>query len=111
MNITMVRAKVKPESVAETETSAKWMFSAINQAKPAGVGYASFKLADGETFVAILALEDPANNPLNAIPEVTAFLESLKDRSDRFAEPPVLEQLTVVGSYGFFEHAKTPSVS
>ncbi|MPZ49110.1 MAG: hypothetical protein GEU75_07400 [Dehalococcoidia bacterium] len=99
MNVMMVRAKVKPESASEAEAATRRMFSALNEARPVGVHYASCKLADGVTFVALVALEDPANNPLPSIPEWVAFQESLEAWR---AAPPAFEQLTVVGSYGFF---------
>jgi hypothetical protein len=101
MNVMMVRAKVKPESASEAEAATRSMFSALNHAHhPAGVHYASCKLADGVTFLALVALEDQANNPLPAIPEWVAFQESLEAWRDG---PPDVEQLTVVGSYGLFQ--------
>jgi hypothetical protein len=99
MNVMMVRAKVKPDSAGEAEAATKRMFSAVNEARPGGVHYASYKLADGVTFVALVALEDPANNPLPAIPGWVAFQERLEGWRDG---PPAFEQLTVVGSYGVF---------
>lgn len=100
MNVMMVRAKVKPESAGDAEAATKKMFSALNEARPKGVQYASCKLADGLTFVALVAVDDPSNSPLPGIPEWVAFQESLEDWRDG---PPSIEQLTVVGSYGLFK--------
>jgi len=97
MNVTMVRAKVKPESAAEAEAATRKMFAALNEARPAGVHYASCKLEDGLTFVALVALDNPEDNPLVSIPEWAAFQESLERWRDG---PPAVERLTVVGSYG-----------
>jgi hypothetical protein len=101
MKVLMVRSKVKAESVAEAEAGVKKMFAAIAQAQPKGVHYASCKLADGVTFVALLQLDEGVENPLPALPEFMEFQASLEDwRADG---PPVPEQLTVVGSYGLFD--------
>lgn len=99
MSVMMVRAKVKADSVDQVEASARRMFAAIEQAQPQGVRYASCKLPDGVTFVAVLELEDGTNNPLAALPEFREFQESLKGW---MAEPPAAEPLTVVGSYRLF---------
>jgi hypothetical protein len=103
MNVIMVRAKVKAESVADVEAAARTMFAAIGKAQPEGVRYASCRLPDGVTFVALLAVEDGADgadNPLAAVPEFREFQENLKGW---IAAPPTPEQLTVIGSYRFFE--------
>jgi hypothetical protein len=99
MNVLMVRSKVKDDIVAEVEAAVTKMFAAIEQAQPRGVRYASCRLPDGLTYVAMLTLEDPAANPLAAIPAFTEFQESLKGW---LAEPPSVEQLTVAGSYALF---------
>lgn len=99
MNVLMVRSKVKADSAAEVEAAVAKMFAAIEQAQPRGVRYASCRLPDGVTYVAMLALEDPAANPLAAIPAFTEFQENLKGW---LAEPPSVEQLTVAESYGVF---------
>jgi hypothetical protein len=99
MSVMMIRAKVKDESVGDAEAAVKTMFSAIEQAEPQGVRYASGKLSDGATFVILLGLEEGIDNPLPTVPAFREFQENLKDW---IAEPPVPEQLTVVGSYRLF---------
>ena len=96
MDVMMIRAKVKAESVPDIEAAADKMFGAINVVRPGGVKYASTRLADGVSVIALLALEDPADNPLQAIPEFRAFQEHLPEW---LAEPPTVEPLTVIGSY------------
>jgi hypothetical protein len=98
MKVLMVRSKIKAESVAEVETAIEKVFSAIKQAQPAGVRYASSRLADGVTFVILLELEGE-DNPLAALP---AFVEFQEDLKKWIAEPPTVEQLTVIGSYRLF---------
>ena len=99
MSVMLVRSRVKRESAAEVEAAARAMFSAIEEAQPAGVRYASCRLPDGVTYVALLELEDPANNPLVGLPAFRAFQDNLKNWVDG---PPGAEQLTVVGSYRLF---------
>jgi hypothetical protein len=99
MSVLMVRSKVKPESVADVEAAIEKVFAAIGEAKPAGVRYASSRLGDGVTFVALLQLADGIDNPLPAIPAFIEFQEHLKQWTDG---PPTVEQLTVVGSFGLF---------
>ena len=99
MHVRTVRATVKPDSASEAEAATRGMFAALNEMRPVGVQYASCKLADGITFVAVLALNDPATNPLPALTEWVAFRERLEGWR---AAPPAVDQLTVVGSYGCF---------
>lgn len=100
MSVLMVRAAIKPESVAELEAATEKWFAAVEQAQPGGVKYATCKLADGVTFVVLLAVEDDdADNPLGAVPGFQEFQQKL---GSCVAEPPSPEQLTVVGSYRLF---------
>jgi hypothetical protein len=99
MGVMMVRATVKPEHVDDVEVAAKAMFSAIDEAKPEGVRYASCKLADGVTFVALLEVEERTENPLPALPAFREFQDNLKQW---MSGPPTAEQMTVVGSYRLF---------
>jgi hypothetical protein len=99
MNVLMVRSKIKAESVAEVEAAVERVFSAIEQAQPAGVRYASSRLADGVTFVVLLELEGGVDNPLVALP---AFVEFQEDLKQWMAEPPTVEQMTVIRSYRLF---------
>jgi quinol monooxygenase YgiN len=99
MSVMMIRAKLKAESVSDVEAAAEKMFSAINAAQPGGVQYASMRLDDRVSAVVFLALEDPADNQLEAIPEFREFQEQLPEW---LAEPPIVEPLTVIGSYELF---------
>jgi hypothetical protein len=99
MSVRMVRAKIKTGKTAELEKATQEMFAAIEAAQPQGVRYASCKLPDGETYVILLELDDDNDNPLLAIP---AFNEVQDNVKNWIAEPPVVEQLTLVGSYRLF---------
>ena len=102
MTVLTVRAKVKEEHVAEAEAAAKRMFAAIEREQLEGIRYASIKLDDGVTFLALLEIEDGAENPLAALPEAQAFYTSLPGWH---AEPPEVGPGTVVGSYRLFSEA------
>jgi hypothetical protein len=99
MSVKMFTARVKKDKIGDVEAAAEKMFAAIKQKQPQGVRYASCRLSDGETFVAILELEGE-ENPLFTIAEFVQFQESLKDW---VAQPPTPEVLQVIGSYRLFE--------
>jgi hypothetical protein len=95
----LLRAKVKPESVADVEAAVTTMFSAIERARLEGVRYASCRLADTATFVILLQIQDGIQNPLPTVPEFREFQDNLKNW---ITEPPTPDQLTVIGSYNLF---------
>src|SRR5690242_16518554 len=99
MNLTMLRADVKPERADEAETATKELFAAIDAAQPKGVHYASCRVPGEPTFVVLVGFDDPNDNPLPNIPEWVAFQQRLKDW---IVQPPTPETVTVVGSYGLF---------
>jgi hypothetical protein len=85
MNVMLLRAKVRPESVADVEAAVTTMFSAIERAELEGVRYASCRLADTATFVILLQVQDGIQNPLPTVPEFREFQDNLKKW---IAEPP-----------------------
>lgn len=100
MSVSIIRAKIKEEHVAAAEAGVEKMFAAVTQAQPEGIRYASCKLADGVTFVALLEVAEGAENPLPTVPEWRDFTENLESWR---VEPPTVEQAQVVGSYRLFE--------
>lgn len=100
MSVLMVRSKVKADRTADVEASIRRVFSAIGKEQPYGVRYASCKLADGVTFIALLELEHVGDNPLAAMPAFQQFQAELKDLIEEAATIP--EQMDVVGSYRLF---------
>jgi hypothetical protein len=99
MSVQMVQAKIKRESVTDVQAAAKEMFAAIEGAQPEGIRYASCLLPDGETFVALLQVDDGLENPLPGFPEFREFLEGVEASR---AEPANVQPLTVIGSYRLF---------
>jgi hypothetical protein len=104
MSILTVRAKVKEEHVTEAEAAVKRMFAAIEREGLEGIRYASIKLADGVTFLALLEVEEGVENPLAGLPEAQEFYERLPGW---YAEPPDVGPGTLVGSYRLFSDAVT----
>jgi hypothetical protein len=100
MKRVMVRYKVKPGRVAENERYIKSVFEQLQRDRPTGLRYATFKLGDGVSFVHIASHEAvDGSNPLGELPAFKAFTAEIKDRCE---DPPVVAELTEVGSYGFF---------
>jgi hypothetical protein len=99
MSLMMVRQKVKDGSVEEAAAAARDLFATLDRVRPEGLRYASTRVVDSSTFVALIELADGIEDPRPAIPEYLRFLEQLKAFVDG---PPVIEQLDVVGSYNLF---------
>jgi len=96
----MVRYKVKPEFVAENERDIKRVFEQLADERPPGLRYASFKLADGVSFMHIASLETiDDRSPLSELPAFNAFTAAVERRC---AEHLVVTNLTEVGSYQMF---------
>ena len=99
MSVLMAQAKINAESVSEVREATKKMFAAINAAKPEGIRYASLQLADGETIVAVVQLDDGVDNPIPGFPEFQE-LQEIVDSSR--AEPTSVQSWSVIGSYRLF---------
>jgi hypothetical protein len=99
MNVLMVRAKIKEENVADARAAVGKVIQALEAARPADVRYTASVLSDGVTFIALAQLNPDGSHPLAPFPEYAEFVENLKQW---YAEPPVVERMTVAGSYQLF---------
>jgi hypothetical protein len=99
MSVHMAQARIKPEHVTDLQAAADRMFAAIDAAQPEGVRYAWCVLPDGETFVALVQVDDGLENPILGLPEFQALQEGTKGW---IAEAPGAQALTVIGSYRLF---------
>ena len=99
MSVHMAQAKVNAESVTDLKTAANKMFAAIDAAEPQRVRHAWCVLPDGETFVALVQVDDGVKNPIPALPEFQAIQEGI---DGWLAEPAAAQPLMVVGSYRLF---------
>jgi hypothetical protein len=55
MTVLMVRSKVRADAVGDVDAAVERLFAAIQQAQPEGIRYASSRLPDGVTYVAVLS--------------------------------------------------------
>ena len=87
------------EAHAETnEAMIRAVFAELRARLPKGIRYDSYRVGAGATFVHIASLDVPGDNTLTALPSFAAFQERLKDRC---VEPPVVSDLSPVGSYRY----------
>jgi hypothetical protein len=101
MNGVVVRYKVKPEHADENQRLVERVFGSLNASRPEGIRYATFRLADGVTFVHVATLDTAdGSNPLTALPE---FADFTRDIGQRCEEPPDGQDATVIGAYGVFD--------
>lgn len=99
MGTVVVRYRPKADRADENQRLVEAVFAELAAANPAGVRYATLRLADG-TFIHIADVEaDP--NPLGSIAAFAEFQRDIADRCEP-GEGPKPQPATVVGSYRFF---------
>jgi hypothetical protein len=103
MRRVLVRYKVKPEQVERNEQLVRAVYEELHRMDPPGLRYATFRLEDGVTFVHIAETEG-ARNPL---PRLDAFKEFQRDIEERCDEPPVVTELSEIGSFRFGSDAQS----
>ena len=99
MRQVMVRYRVKPDRVAENEELVRAVYEELGRRAPDGIRYATFKLADGVSFVHV-ARTTGEGNPLTELAAFNAFQQGIPDRCD---EPPFLTELETIGAYRAFD--------
>jgi hypothetical protein len=103
MGVTIVRYTTKPDRADENQALIEKVFVELDAARPAGLRYASFRLADAVSFVHVAAIDtDDGTNPLT---QTSAFVEFVRDIADRCEEGPLASDASLVGSYEFFTPA------
>ncbi len=95
MKTIMVRYRTKPEHADANAALVRAVFEELRKLAPAGLCYASYRLADGVSFVHVANHAEP--NPLSQVPAFQAFQAQIKERIE---EPPQDTELFAVGSYG-----------
>lgn len=96
MRTVMVRYRTKEGQAAENETLVRAVFDELRARAPGGLRYASYRLADGATFVHVASVESGGENPLTSLPAFRAFQSGIKERC---TEEPVVTELALVDSY------------
>jgi hypothetical protein len=97
MRRVIVRYRVKADRADENESLVRAVYRELEETKPEGLRYMTFKLDDGVSFMHI-AESEGADNPLT---QVAAFQEFQREIADRCDEQPVVTEMTEVGSYRF----------
>ena len=95
----VVSYEMRPETADENQRLIEDVFAELAGANPGGLRYASFRLADGVTFVHVGTVPDDAN-PLT---ETAAFREFQRAFGDRTATSPEFSDARLLGAYGFGE--------
>jgi hypothetical protein len=99
MAVTIVRYRTRPERADENQALIERVFTELQATAPAGLRYASFRLADGESFVHVADVDPAAGG--NPLTEAPAFAEFVREIADRCVEGPDAAAATLVGAYGF----------
>ncbi|MEZ4219997.1 MAG: hypothetical protein R3B13_03640 [Polyangiaceae bacterium] len=99
----LVRYRVKPDQVETNLEQVRAVFARLREDAPQGIRYATFRLADGVSFMHLASVEtEDGANPLLALEEFRRFVSEVGARCD---EPPVSVELEEVGSYRVLEGA------
>lgn len=107
MSVVVVRYETRPERAEENAALVRKVFAELAATRPDGLRYATFRLADGVSFVHVAEVTtDDGDNPLGRI---AAFGEFQREIPDRTVEGPVVAEATVVGAYGFDLTAEVPA--
>ena len=98
MRHVIVRYTVKPDRVEENESLVRAVYEELHSTAPEGLSYATLKLDDGISFVHVAATEE-GQNPLADVAAFKRFQQGIAERCDT---PPVVGELTEIGSYRMF---------
>jgi hypothetical protein len=96
MRHVVVNYRVAPERVAENEELVRAVYQELAASRPTGLRYATFKLADGVSFMHVAETAEE-HNPLPELESFKRFQVGLGERCD---EAPVVTALSPIGSYG-----------
>jgi hypothetical protein len=92
----MIRCKVKPDQVERHLELLRAVYRELESTQPEGLRWATFRLADGVTFVDFVAGDD-LPGPLPRLEAFRRFRADLEERCDE----RVASELREVGSFRF----------
>jgi hypothetical protein len=93
----VVRYETRAEAAEENQRLVEQVFAQLAMDDPGGLRYATFRLADGVTFVHVAVMEGEGD-PLS---QLAAFAEFQRGLGGRLVAPPVPADASLVGSYRF----------
>lgn len=92
----LIRYQVRPEAADENQRLVEKVFAQLAAEDPGGMRYATFRLADGVTFMHLFIQEDDDHNPL---PGLAAFQDFQRGMAERCVDQPVRTEISLVGAY------------
>jgi hypothetical protein len=96
----LIRYKTKPEFGDENHRLVEKVYEELGARDPGGVHYATFRMADGVTFLHLFTTD--SDEGAETLGSIAAFAEFQRDLPQRCAEAPVAQDIVVVGSYRAF---------
>lgn len=96
-NTAVIRYTTKPNAADDNQRAVEKVFAELAEKTPDGVRYATFRLADGVTFVHIVQIAEGSD----ALSSLAAFKEFNDGFQDRAESGPQRQGATIVGSYNF----------
>jgi hypothetical protein len=96
MKTVMVRYKTTEAHASTNVALVHAVFDELRSRAPGGIRYATYRLADGVSFVHIATIATSEENPLTSLPAFKTFQKELKERC---VELPVVTELSAVDSY------------
>lgn len=96
-SMVVIRYETRAEVADENERLVRQVFAELDEGRPDGLRYATFRLADGVTFVH-LAVTEGETSPLVELPAFKEFQEAI---GDRLVDGVDRSRATLVGSYRF----------
>jgi len=93
----VIRYRTKPESADENQRLVEDVYAELAARDPGGMRYATFRLADGVTFIHIF-MTDSDETP-NTMGDIAPFVEFQRELAQRCVDQPAAQAASVVGSY------------
>lgn len=101
----VVQYQTRPDAADENQRLVEQVYAQLARENPDGLRYATFRLADGVSFIHI-SISEGEVNPLT---QLSAFAEFQREISERSVEPPKLLGASLVGSYHFLAAESAPA--
>src|SRR5262249_46955032 len=98
----MVRYTIKPDRAAENEELVRAVYHELHETRPKGIRYATFKLDDGVSFVHLAEHDEDGPNQLTPLASFKRFQKGIAERCH---EPPVVSEVSTIGSYRLFDES------
>lgn len=93
----VVQYQTRATAAAENQQLIEKVIAELHETQPSGVSYASFRLADGVSFIHVGVFDDGTD----ALAELPAFARFQEGIAERTAAQPIRTDAALIGSYGF----------